>query len=79
MEWYGTKIPMSSKTTQLNRKQLHALLLSTREEPESTNHEHKRLVGILDTKYEAANLNKLVAKAEIQKYHSEKGTPSLTM
>ena len=27
-------------------------------------HEYKRLVGILDTKYESANLDKLVAKTE---------------
>ena len=31
VEWNGPNIPMSSKTTQLNRKYLCALLLSTRE------------------------------------------------
>ena len=65
VEWDGTKIPMSSKITQLNRKQLRALLLSTREESESTKHKHKRLVGISDNKYEAANLDKLEANTEI--------------
>ena len=59
------KIPMTSKTTQLNRKQLHNLLLSTREEPESTKHKHKWLVEILYTKYEAANLEKLWQKRRI--------------
>ena len=56
-----TMIKCSSKTTQLNRKQLRALLSSTRGEPVSIKHEHKWLVGILDDKYEAANLDKLVA------------------
>ena len=74
VEWYGTKIPMKSKTTQLNKKQL---LLSIREEPESTKHEHKWLVGILDAIYEAANLDKLVAKTENHNA-AQKGTYNLT-
>jgi len=63
VEWDGTKMPMPSKTTQLNRKQLRALLLGTRKEPESTKHKHKRLVGILDAKYKAANLDEPVSSS----------------
>ena len=56
------KSPMTSKTTQLNRKQIYALMLSTMEEHKNTKHEHTRLLGILDAKYGAANLDELVEK-----------------
>ena len=64
VEWDEIKIPITSKTIQLHRKQLRAIISSTREKPESIKHEHKRLVRILDAKYEAANLDKLVSKTE---------------
>ena len=53
---------MTSQTMQFSRKQLCVLLLSTREEPESTKYDHTRLVDIVDIKYEAASLQERAAK-----------------
>ena len=77
VEWDKIKITITSKTTQLNRKQLRALLLSNNEQSERIKHENKQLVGILDAKYEAASQINLWKNGEYQ-CCTEKGTSTLT-
>ena len=59
VEWEEAKIAMATDKTNLNRKKLLAVLVST-QEPISTTSEKERLVNILDADYKSANLPKVV-------------------